>query len=128
MKLGQTEEAIRYLMAARTIRPDSAHDLAHLLNERGESDEAIAVFRDLVRLRPDDGSHWGCYGKLLKERGDRAGSTEPLEKAVAILRGDLQLKPEDAEAHHIAWRYSEVPGEAGGGDCRISRRDPPRAE
>ena len=38
------------------------------------------MFQDLVRLRPDDGRHWGCYGRLLKERGDRPGSTAALDE------------------------------------------------
>ena len=33
-KLGKTEEAIRYFMAARTIHPETAHDLAHVLERR----------------------------------------------------------------------------------------------
>jgi len=102
------EEAVRYYSIARALRPETAHDLAHVLERKGESVEAIAVFRDLVRLRPDDGRHWGCYGVLLKERGDRAGSKEALEKAVAILRKALQKKPVDAIVHYNLGRYLDA--------------------
>jgi tetratricopeptide (TPR) repeat protein len=76
--LGRTEEAIRYFMAARTIHPDTAHELAHLLERKGETDEAIAVFQDLSRLRPKDARHleheqpawsalWSDVDSLLKK-------------------------------------------------------------
>ena len=74
--LSRGDEAVRYYSIARALRPETAHALGHLLEARGESVEAIAVFRDLVRLRPDDGGNWRCYGRLLKERGDRPGSRD----------------------------------------------------
>jgi Flp pilus assembly protein TadD len=94
------EEAIGYYRAARALRPETAHELAHLLERRGRAEEAVAVFQDLVRLRRDNGRHWGCYGRLLKDRGDRAGAAAALEKAVAALREAIRLKPDDAGAHN----------------------------
>ena len=49
------EEAIRYYMAARSLRPETAHELAHALEAKGETDQAIAAFEDLARLRPRGG-------------------------------------------------------------------------
>jgi tetratricopeptide (TPR) repeat protein len=43
-KLARPDEAIRYYTAARSLRPETAHELAHALEKRGESDESIAVF------------------------------------------------------------------------------------
>ena len=40
----------------------AVHALAHALQQIGESDEAIAVFKDLARLRPGNGLHLGCLG------------------------------------------------------------------
>jgi eukaryotic-like serine/threonine-protein kinase len=100
-ELSRGEEAVRYYSVARALRPETAHELAHALEAKGESVEAIEVFQDLVRLRPDDGRHWHCYGSLLKERGDRSGAKKALEQAVAILRRRIQLNPDDAEAHHV---------------------------
>jgi eukaryotic-like serine/threonine-protein kinase len=94
------EEAVRYYSIARALRPETVHALAHLLDDRGESAEAIAVFRHLVRLRPD-GRDWGCYGRLLKKSGDPSGSTEALEKAVAIMRRRIQLNKSDAHWDHL---------------------------
>ena len=40
-------------MAARSLRPETAHELAHALEAKGETDEAIGVFEDLARQRPE---------------------------------------------------------------------------
>ena len=39
-KLSRRDEAIRFYTAARSIRPETAHELAHALAKRGDSDEA----------------------------------------------------------------------------------------
>jgi predicted Zn-dependent protease len=51
IKVSRRSEAIRYFMMARAIRPESGHVLAHALQQKGESAEAIEVFRDLIPLR-----------------------------------------------------------------------------
>ena len=91
----RSEEAIGFYRAARALRPETAHELAHVLERRGRGEEAVAVFQDLVRLRDGNGRHWGCYGQLLKERGNRAGAGAALERAVAALREAIRLKPDD---------------------------------
>jgi len=111
------EEAVRYYSIARALRPETAHDLAHVLTGKGESVEAIAVFRDLVRLRPDDGRHWACYSTLLKETGDSSGSREAFEKAAVTLRRRIQLKPDDVLAHY---NLGNVLGEQGKPDEAIA--------
>ena len=95
-KLRARDEAIRFYTAARAIRPETAHELAHALERRGtdvedgrftttpmpepartrlalakqrDIDEAIAVFRDLEELRPGDAWHLGCLAKLLNDKG-----------------------------------------------------------
>ncbi len=44
-KLARREEAIRYYTAARSLRPETAHELAHALQAKGEEDEAIGDLR-----------------------------------------------------------------------------------
>ncbi len=39
------EEAVRYYTAARALRPESAHNLGHLLDRMGRGEDAIATFR-----------------------------------------------------------------------------------
>jgi tetratricopeptide (TPR) repeat protein len=95
----RTEEAIGYYTAARALRPETGHELAHALEGRGRGAEAIAVFQDLVVLRPANGRHWSCLGNLLKIRGDRAGADVALDKAADALREAIRLHPDLAYAH-----------------------------
>jgi tetratricopeptide (TPR) repeat protein len=88
----RTEEAIGYYTAARALRPETGHELAHVLERRGRSEEAAAVLADVVRLRPGDGRHWACYGLMLQAREDRAG-------AAAALREEIRSRPDVAAAH-----------------------------
>jgi hypothetical protein len=53
------EEAVRYYTAARALRPETAHYMAHLLERMGRGAEAEAVFRDLARRSPEDAGHLG---------------------------------------------------------------------
>ncbi len=95
----RVEEAIAYYTAARALRPEIAHELAHLLESRGRNDEAAAVFADLVRLRPAEARHRFCYGRLLKDRGDAAGAAAAMESSLTAQREATRLQPEYAPAH-----------------------------
>ncbi|HKB42683.1 MAG TPA: tetratricopeptide repeat protein, partial [Gemmataceae bacterium] len=102
--LGRLDEAIRFLTAARAIRPESAHVLAHALVERGDFDEAIAVFCDLVALRPKSHEHLNCLGgpgpdTTPEGRVLAREAAANLEPAVAALREAIRLKPDDATSH-----------------------------
>ena len=97
--LSRREEAIRYYSIARALRPETALALANALKDAGESDEALAVFEDLLRRRPDDGRNYAYYGQLLRERGDRPGSLAAVAKGVAIFREAVRLGPDDTDAH-----------------------------
>jgi tetratricopeptide (TPR) repeat protein len=93
------DEAIRFYTAARAIRPETAHKLAHSLAARGQGDEAIAVFRDLTRLRPGHVRHLGCLGVALKKKGLSSESLEALEAATVACREKIRLRGDDAFAH-----------------------------
>ncbi len=87
------EEALGYYRAARSLRPETAHALAHHLEGMGKSEEAETVFRDLIHKRPDDASHLVCYGIHLQERG-RANEAWPLlERAVTAGREAICARP-----------------------------------
>jgi serine/threonine-protein kinase len=98
-KLARREEAIRYYTAARSIRPDVAHDLAHALDGKGEPGEAVAVFQELTRLRPDFGRHFMCLATALKSQGRAQEASVALDAAIALLREHIRQRPEDAAAH-----------------------------
>jgi serine/threonine-protein kinase len=95
------EEAIRFYSAARAVRPETAHELAHALKDRSRHNEALVVFRNLTELRPGNGRHWACLAVLLTERGERAAAEKALQKAVTIQREAIRLRPDDAAAHLI---------------------------
>ena len=81
------------------LRPETAHELAHALKNKGESEEAIAVFRDLVRIRPGNGRHLCCLGDLLQERGRSEEARRTLTEAVAVLQRTIAARPDDYYAH-----------------------------
>ncbi len=92
------EEVARYYTAARALRPETAHELAHLLERMGRGAEAEAVFRDLVIRRPEDAWHLACLGDHLKKTGRPAEARPFLERAVAAARAAVRLRPDDAAA------------------------------
>ena len=75
------EEQVRYYAMARAVRPESAHELAHLLDDMGRADEALAVFADLAARRPADHRHLTCYGVCLRNRRREAGGAARAEAA-----------------------------------------------
>ncbi len=99
-KMSRRDEAIRFYTAGRAIRPESAHELAHALESRGDSDEAIAVFRDLIRLSPGNARHLQCLGEALEAKGLSREAGEMFEAAVASARESIRLRPNGANAHH----------------------------
>jgi len=99
-RLARHEEAIRYYMAARSLRPGTAHQMAHALEAKGETDQAIAVFQDLARLQPKQGGHLTCLGATLKTRGRTQEAKAALEAGVAAARAAIRLKPDLPGAHH----------------------------
>ena len=98
-KQARSDEAIRYYTAARSLRPETAHELAHTLGYKGERDEEIAILEDLKRLRPDSGRHLGCLGRALQARGRMEEGAAMLEAAVVASREGVRKQPGDAYAH-----------------------------
>jgi serine/threonine-protein kinase len=95
-KLARNAEAVRFYMAARSIRPEVAHQLAHALAGIGENDEAIAVFQELTRLRPGIGRHFRCLGELLHRTGHQKEAAAVIETAIGTLRKELLERPSEA--------------------------------
>jgi tetratricopeptide (TPR) repeat protein len=92
------EEQVRYLSMARAARPETAHILAHLLDNMQRTDEALAVFADLVARRPGNVHHLWCYGLCLKDHG-RPEAARVLERFVAAGREAIRLDPGDPRAY-----------------------------
>jgi serine/threonine-protein kinase len=59
-------EVVRFYTAARAVRPEVGHALGHALQKQGKPDEAVTVFEELVRLRPDNNRHLMCLDLALE--------------------------------------------------------------
>src|SRR5262249_13484705 len=90
---------------ARAIRPElSSHHLAHALRELNRDDEAEAVFRDLVARRPGDPNHLACFGELLRRCGKAAEAPAVFDRAAAVAREALRLRPAHFKTYNILGR------------------------
>jgi Flp pilus assembly protein TadD len=94
---------------ARAVRPESAHELAHLLDEMGRTDEALAVFADLAARRPANVRELTCYGVCLLHAGwtpgdeaayHRREADEVFARAESAGREAVRLRPQDARARN----------------------------
>jgi tetratricopeptide (TPR) repeat protein len=119
VKPPRLDDAIRFYTAARALRPETAHDLAHALNRRGRDDEALAVFQDLTERNPENGRHWACLATLREARADRDGARMALQCAYNIFRQTILNRPDDVATHvnlagllsGVAHRYPEAAAE-----------------
>jgi tetratricopeptide (TPR) repeat protein len=82
----QTGEAIRFYTAARAIRPEIGHALAHALKAKGLTEEAAGILRELIRLRPNNANHYNCLGVI------HASMKNPT-RALALYHQALGLNP-----------------------------------
>ena len=80
---------------ARSIRPEFAHKLAHVLEDNGESDEAIEVFGELREQQRGRADHRICLGRVLQARGRSQEANTILDGAIGSLRAALLRKPDD---------------------------------
>ena len=85
-KLARRDEAIRYYTAARSLRPETAHELAHMLGLRGEQDEEIAVFEDLEAAAAGQRSPPRLPGPGPEGIGPEGEAAQVLEAAEAANR------------------------------------------
>jgi serine/threonine-protein kinase len=109
-KLQRRDEAIRFYTVARALRPETAHVLAHALDSRGDTDEAIGVFCDLVARRPTEMRHLGCLSATIGGHGQSREVAAALEPAVAAIREAVRLKPDDAAAHACLGKALRIQG------------------
>jgi serine/threonine-protein kinase len=98
-KLARRDDAIRYYTAARSLRRETAHELAHVLEAKGEPAEAVAILEDLRQQRPGSGRHLGCLGRALSSQGKAQEAKAVLAAAEAANREAVRKRPEDALAH-----------------------------
>jgi serine/threonine protein kinase/tetratricopeptide (TPR) repeat protein len=91
----QPEEALRFTTVAAALRPDSAaarNNLGFALAGKGLLDEAIAEYREAIRLDKDYALAHLNLGNALHDKGH-------LDDALAELRAAIQIRPDYPEAH-----------------------------
>jgi serine/threonine-protein kinase len=110
----QREEAVRYYTAARALRPETAHNLGHLLDQMGRGDDAIATFRALVKLRPGEARNVGCLATTLLARKQREEGLKTLDQAIAAARETIGRRPSDAGEHYILGHLLAIRGDQDG--------------
>ena len=95
-KTGQFEVAVRHCLAALAIQPDSVearHYLGIALEEAGDLDGAIAVWRDGMRLKERWGHGLGHIAEALVKQGKS-------EEALRAFAEAVRLAPDDARIHY----------------------------
>ena len=98
--LGRKDEAIWYYYAAHSLRPELSHLLAHALWNRGQRDEAIAVFQDLIaRVDLKHNGHQRCLAEFLRSLGRTKEGDAVLEAAVARTRAEISRHPNRPQGH-----------------------------
>lgn len=94
-KQGATIDAIASLEKAIERRPsryEAYADLALCFQEQAKWPEAEAALRKAIAGNPKNPRWHFMLGKVLDKMGNKAGTVEPLEKAVALLTTDEQRK------------------------------------
>ncbi|MBI3464265.1 MAG: tetratricopeptide repeat protein [Planctomycetes bacterium] len=89
----QAEALCRQLLAANSQHVDALHMLSHVLNATDRLQEAFAVMREAVALRPADPILWLNLGEFYRKAGQFGDAVECQLHALAI-------KEDIPEAHH----------------------------
>ena len=108
------DEALRYYTAARALRPESAHNLGHLLDRMGRTSDAIATFRALIKLRPTEARNIGCLSTILLDHQRREEGLKTLDQAIAAARETIEREPGDAGEAHILGYLLAAKGDVDG--------------
>jgi serine/threonine-protein kinase len=108
------EEAVRYYTAARALRPESAHNLGHLLEQMGRGEDAIATFRALIKVRPGEARNIGCLGTTLLRLKQRDEGLKTIDEAIAAARETIGRRPGDAGEHHLLGHLLAIRGDQDG--------------
>ena len=80
----QAREQIEILIAAEPGNLGYRTTLASVLVGQGSTEEAVALYRELIRLRPHDPELQASLGHALKTRGQRAGAEQSYREAARL--------------------------------------------
>ena len=93
------EEVIRYYTAARSLRPETALNLALLLEQIKPSEEAEAIYRDLVARRPKSIDFLANFVVCLRIQGKSAEADVALAAALNERENDLDPQQYSSRIH-----------------------------
>jgi len=79
--LGRSEEALA-LAADYAGQPRLARLAGYLLQQAGQTDDAIAAYRSALEAVPEDWESWNNLGNCLSETGDTPGAVTAFEQAI----------------------------------------------
>jgi tetratricopeptide (TPR) repeat protein len=100
---GSSEAAVRMLQRAVTINPQEPayhSSLAATLREQRKLDEALAEYRNVLALRPEDEEAHFLMGNILLDQGMSLKDRLKLDEAKAHYERALVLKPKNADTHN----------------------------
>lgn len=90
----RVDEAIFHFSEAARLNGQDIEcrlEMARLLDEEGEGDEAIEIYREVIEINPDDPRAHRGLGKILATRQDDEGRAE----AAAAMHKAMELAPKD---------------------------------
>jgi tetratricopeptide (TPR) repeat protein len=101
---GTPDECIGFLRVALAARPDSLAlhlQLAGALRGTGRQDEAIAVCRQAVRLKPDNANAYIALARMYLPMRPWVKAHSNLDDAIVACRKALQIDPKDTRASSL---------------------------
>jgi tetratricopeptide (TPR) repeat protein len=114
-------EAITYFRVARALQHNIGHELAHLLEVSGQTEEAQAIFADLAQRSPENAQQLVCLANVLSIRGEDREAGRVLVSAVEKAREAVARRGDDPMAHVVLGNALAKSGEAGSAIAEFRR-------
>jgi probable HAF family extracellular repeat protein len=95
MRPPRFDEAIGYLRAALSLRPESPGailNIGHVLQEADRTNEAIAAYEQAIRLKPD-------YAMAYSNLGGALSAAGRFDEAIRTCREAIRLNPNNHQPH-----------------------------
>jgi serine/threonine protein kinase/tetratricopeptide (TPR) repeat protein len=105
-------EAVTYFRVARALQRNIGHELAHLLELSGQTEEAQSIFQDLARRSSDNAQHLVCLANVLRVRGEDQEAGRVLVKAADRARQAVERRPDDPMARVVLGNALDKSGQA----------------
>ncbi len=121
----RNEDALRALTVATMLQPALGVELAEALTDTGRTVEAIDTLADLNRRRPNAVALY-LLGEMQVEVGRSAEAKTSFARCVDLLRQQIELSPDNAEAYRTSWPRPVRLGRCGWGHRGLSASDWPR--